>query len=153
MQALLCTRFCQAAIGNLLSIEGRAFRRETQGRGLASLALREIIQDENITAAASVTRNPVILHVMRKSFATVSPDVHAADPLHHFKNSQVVRELTELYGAHVGAPHETLPFALGRYGNGLYGCDDPGLALTQLPEITAHPGNGVIMLATDRRAL
>jgi hypothetical protein len=111
------------------------------------------LHEEDITAAASVTRNPAVLGLMHKSFSTVSPDITAENPLHLFENNPTVQELTELYAAHVDAPMEALPFALRRYGDGLYGQEDPGVALTQLPVIAGHPGNGVIMVATNRRTV
>ncbi len=114
------------------------------------MALHDIVESDRIEAAASVTRNPAVPRLMASSFYTVSPDLQAADPLHHFKDDGLVRHLTEVYATHVEADPSTLPFVPGRYGDGLYGGDDPGRRLTMLPEIAEHPGNGIIMVAIDR---
>lgn len=138
-------------IGDLLSIEGRAIKREFQGNGVGKLALHDMIDTYDVHAAASVTRNPAIPRLMANGFHTVSPDLTYHDPLHHFKQNDRIRELTEVYAEHLGANPDGLPFALGRYKGGLYGYTDPGNAMG-IPEITDDPENGIIMIATDRRA-
>jgi hypothetical protein len=136
----------------VLSIEGRAIRPEFQGQGLGSLALHEILQTEkDITAAASVTRNPAVPRLMHKAFYTVSPDLQAEDPLHLVRNDGVLREISEDYSEYVGADPAETPLVRGRYEGGLYGGDDPGRGMRGLPEVSEHPANGVIMVAMDRR--
>jgi hypothetical protein len=108
------------------------------------------LDTHDIEAAASVTRNPAIPKLMTSGFYTVSPDLEHHDPLHHFKNNPRMRELTEVYAEHIGAPATDLPFAFGRYEGGLYGYADPGQAMS-IPEIADDPENGIIMIATDRR--
>lgn len=137
-------------IGDLLSIEGRAIKREYQGNGIGTVALYDLLDTHDFQAAASVTRNPAIPRLMANGFYTVSPDPEHHDPLHHFKRNDRVKELTEAYAEHIGAKHEDLPFALGRYEGGLYGYADPGHDMG-IPEIADNPENGIIMIATDRR--
>ncbi len=90
---------------------------------------------------------------MRSAFRVVSPDLGADDPLHYFKDRGLVRHLCDVYARHVGANPEDVPFIYGRYGNGLYGRDDPGEKMTGLPEIVNQPGNGIIMVAIGRRSI
>lgn len=144
--------FCGGRIGNVLSIEGRAIRKDFQGRGFGTQALRDIVQTENVQAAASVTRNPAVPFLMHKVFRVVSPDLSAAEPLHYFDNVSEVRDLTEVYARHVAADPAELPFVRGRYGEGLYGFDDPGRDMLGLPGIAENPGDGIIMVALDRRS-
>lgn len=135
----------------MLSIEGRAIRKDFQGKGLGTLALSDILRLTGAQAAASVTRNPAVLALMRKAFHIVSPDLTADDPLHRVTSHKLVRHLTEVYARHVSADVRDIPFVYGRYGNGLYGTTDPGRAMRALPDIANTPGNGVIMVAVSRR--
>lgn len=105
----------------------------------------------DVQAVASVTRNPAVPRLMGKAFHVVSPDLSAADPLHHYKESALVRHISEVYAKYVGGDPEVAPFVYDRYGNGLYGHEDPG-RLMALPEIANHPGNGIIMVATAKRS-
>lgn len=141
---------CEVRIGGLLSIEGRAIGKDFQHKGLGTLALREILATENVQTAASVTRNPAVPRLMSKAFHIVSPDLEMPDALHHFKHNEHVRELTEIYAKHIDVRAEDVPFVVGRYGNGLYGFDDPGETMA-LPQISDYPGNGIIMIATEKR--
>jgi hypothetical protein len=88
---------------------------------------------------------------MTKGFHIVSPDLATPDPLHLAHEHALVRHLTEVYGAHIGADPAQLPFALGRYEGGLYGYADPGQAMTNIPEIADNPENGIIMVAVGRK--
>jgi hypothetical protein len=133
----------------LLSIEGRAIRREHQGQGLGTLALHDILEATGAPMAASVTRNPAVPKLMTRAFHTVLPDLTAPDALHTMQRADV-QEATELYASHVGADPADAPFVFGRYTGGLYGGTDPG-AHMPLTEITSDPENGIIMIATDRR--
>lgn len=140
------------SIGNLLSIEGRAIRREHQALGLGALSLRKLIQEEEFDAVASVTRNPAVLRLMRKHFYTVSPDLSDPDPL-HYMNDSVVSHVVDVYGKHIGADPQDLPFVHGRYTGGLYGYTDPGRGMDVLPQIADNPESGVIMVAMDEARL
>ena len=143
--------YLRSIIGGLLSIEGRAIRPEYQGKGLGTLALSGILKVTNVPAAASVTRNPAVLRLMTTGFQIVSPDMGAGDPLHYFRNDERVQEATEVYGRHVVADPQSLPFVYDRYTGGLYGESDPGQNLTALPQVANNPENGVIMAAVERR--
>ncbi|HSX34143.1 MAG TPA: hypothetical protein VLF62_00685 [Candidatus Saccharimonadales bacterium] len=142
---------CRGHIGDLLSIEGRAIKREYQGRGLGKTALQQILATEQFDAAASVTRNPAVLKVMQSGFCTVSPDLRAADPLHYMRDP-LLRELASVYSAHIGSDPKDAPFVPGRYTGGLYGGEDPGRGMAALPQLAANPENGVMMLAADKVA-
>lgn len=149
---LPCTTPLGGGIGDLLSIEGRAIRREYQGNGIGTLALYDLLDTHDVESAASVTRNPAIPRLMTNGFYTVSPDLDNPDPLRHFKSNIRVRELTEVYAEHIGSEPAALPFAISRYEGGLYGYTDPGEQMG-IPQISDYPENGIIMVATDRRAL
>lgn len=151
MWALRYTKCCGVRIGDLLSIEGRAIRREYQGHGLGKAALQEILRTEQFDAAASVTRNPAVLKVMQSGFCTVSPDLRAADPLHSMRDP-LLQELAQVYSAHIGSNPAEAPFVNGRYTGGLYGGVDPGAGIAALPQLANHPENGVMMLAVDKVA-
>jgi hypothetical protein len=141
--------FCGAVIGNVLSIEGRAIRSEYQHQGLGTLALYDILDSEDVQAAASVTRNPAVPRLMANGFYTVSPDLNAPQPLHHMMRDARVQHVTEVYARHVGVDPADAPFAFGRYAGGLYGSTDPGRCMP-IPEIAGNPENGIIMVALDR---
>ena len=136
----------------MLSIEGRAIRREYQGLGLGALSVRKLIQEEDFDAAASVTRNPAVLRLMRKHFYTVSPDLSDPDPLYYMDNL-VIGHVVDVYGKHVGADPQDLPFVHGRYTGGLYGYADPGRGMEALPQIADNPESGIIMVAMNEARL
>jgi len=148
---LLCTTYFGVRIGDLLSIEGRAIHKAFQGRGLGTTALYEVLANTDIFAAASVTRNPAVPKLMSKAFRVVSPDLGAPDPLHAFHSSPLVYDVTDFYAQHIGANPAETPLVRGRYGEGLYGLDDPGQGMTALPEVQLNPGDGIIMVAIERR--
>jgi hypothetical protein len=142
---------CGADIGDLVSIEGRAIQRVHQGTGLGTLALHQLLDAHpDIAAAASVTRNPAIPRLMTRGFNVVSPDLGHENPLHHYKNNRLLRHLTEVYGAHVGADPATLPLVPNRYTGGLYGYADPGQHMG-IPQLAESPEHGIIMIATERK--
>lgn len=140
------------SIGNALSIEGRAIRRDYQALGLGSLSLRELTLEEKFDAVVSVTRNPAVLRLMRRHFYTVSPDLTDPDPL-HYMGDPMVSHVVDMYGEHIGADPRDLPFVHGRYTGGLYGYADPGRAMGALPQIADKPESGIIMVAMDEARL
>lgn len=154
LRALHCTIDYGVGIGDdILSIEGRAIRPEYQNQGLGSLALKDILQKiPNITAAASVTRNPAVLKLMGKNFRTVSPDLGAVDPLHFVKENDRVQKVSTIYAEHIGADSAQIPFVFDRYAGGLYGDNDLGKAMP-ISEIAQNPQHGIIMVAIDRRGI
>ncbi len=137
---------------NLLSHDGRAIVKEFQGRGLARVALTALLKDDDlhICAAAGATRNPAVPKVMASSFNTVSPDItRPDDPLHHYRDDPSVQYITDVYARHIGADLEHLPFT-HRYGDGLYGKDDPGQRMP-LAQIRETPGMAVIAVAVNKK--
>ena len=141
----------ETARGLLVSIEGRAIHQDFQKRRLGSIALRELLVSEpEIVAAASCTRNPAIPRLMNRYFDKVSPDISHTHPLHLYEDDEDIRYFTEVYGTHVGAAPEDLPFTYGRYKGGLYGSNDPGVNFPGIPEIQTNGENGIIMVATER---
>ena len=123
-----------------------------QKQGLGSTALRMVLADRpDINIVASTSRNPGVLHRMRKAgCTTVSPDLGNLDnPLHHYDADPLIQDATQVVAEAVGAKVDDLPFVRGKYGDELYGeGHDPGRSIP-LPLLADHPGNAVIVIATD----
>ena len=136
----------------ILYVEGMAIDPNYQRKSLGSSALRKVLAVQpQITAVASTSRNPGVPRRMQKAGCVlVSPDPDRPDdPLHHYRDDPLVQDITFVVADAVGADITHAPYIHDKYGDGLYGeRHDPG-ACMPLPTISNHPGNAIIVVATD----